>query len=196
MSVSSTLHNVAPQLFDLRPREVPEIVIERLTGLQLLAIDQQRTRARNRIAMFVEVTEQGEAAVLEFVVGPPKTGDIVVNQLRSRSIVTDNNEARRNPQPALLPLLVGFFVMSVKGVERRDERGGQRQRVQMLRLTATLLRHLTPNGLPKIPKRGHFSTRNVIGHRHTRQLNDAALDSVHQGEVAHHPGEKRRFGIA
>ena len=35
-----------------------------------------------------------------------------------------------------------------------------------------------------------------LADRHARQLDDAALDGVHQREVAHRPGEERPLGIA
>ena len=43
---------------------------------------------------------------------------------------------------------------------------------------------------------GHLAAGDVVGHRHARQLHDAALDGVHQREVARRPGEQRPLGIA
>ena len=37
---------------------------------------------------------------------------------------------------------------------------------------------------------------NVVGDGHARQLDDAALDGVHQRKIAHRPGEQRALGIA
>ena len=41
-----------------------------------------------------------------------------------------------------------------------------------------------------------FGAGDVVGHRHAWELDDAALDGVHQREVAHRPGEQRAFGVA
>ena len=41
-----------------------------------------------------------------------------------------------------------------------------------------------------------MSWEHVVGHRDPRQLHDAGLDGVHQGEVADRPGEERPFGVA
>ena len=50
--------------------------------------------------------------------------------------------------------------------------------------------------LPEIAEHGHLLAGDVVGDRHARQLDDAALDRVHQREVAHRPGEQRAFGVA
>ncbi len=50
--------------------------------------------------------------------------------------------------------------------------------------------------LPQVAEHGHFVARDVVRHRHARQLDDAALDGVHQREVAHGPGKQSALGIA
>ena len=43
---------------------------------------------------------------------------------------------------------------------------------------------------------GISAAGDVVGDRHARQFDDAALDGVHQGEVAERPGEECALGIA
>ena len=50
--------------------------------------------------------------------------------------------------------------------------------------------------LPQVAELRHVAAGDVVGHRHARQLDDAALDGVHQREVADRPGEQRPLGIA
>ena len=50
--------------------------------------------------------------------------------------------------------------------------------------------------LPQVAEHRHLAARDVVGDRDARQLDDAALDGVHQREVAHRPGEQRALGVA
>ena len=50
--------------------------------------------------------------------------------------------------------------------------------------------------LPEVAEHRHLVAGDVVGHRHARQLDDAALDGVHQREVAHRPREQRALGVA
>ena len=68
--------------------------------------------------------------------------------------------------------------------------------VQGLGLATPLFRHLGADVLPEIAKLGHLLARQVVGHGHTRQLDDAAFDGVHQREIAHGPGKQRAFDVA
>jgi hypothetical protein len=52
---------------------------------------------------------------------------------------------------------------------------------------------------PQVAKHRHIarlSTGEIVRHRYARQLDDAALDGVHQREVAHGPGKKGALGVA
>ena len=49
--------------------------------------------------------------------------------------------------------------------------------------------------LPEVAELGHLGARDVVRHRHARQLDDAALDRVHQREVAHRPREQRALAV-
>ena len=53
-----------------------------------------------------------------------------------------------------------------------------------------------PDVFPQIAKHGHLFAGNVVGDGNARQFDDAALDGVHEREVAHRPGKERAFGIA
>ena len=50
--------------------------------------------------------------------------------------------------------------------------------------------------LPEVAEHRHLVAGDVVGHRHARQLDDAALDGVHEREVAHRPREQRALGVA
>ncbi len=59
-----------------------------------------------------------------------------------------------------------------------------------------LLRHLLADVVPEVAELGALAAGNVVGHRHARELDDAAFDGVHEREVAHRPGEERPLGVA
>jgi hypothetical protein len=50
--------------------------------------------------------------------------------------------------------------------------------------------------LPQIAVDDHVGLHQVVGDRHARQFDDAALDCVDQAEIGDDPREKRSFGIA
>ena len=50
--------------------------------------------------------------------------------------------------------------------------------------------------LPQIAKDRRVGVDRVVGHRHARQLDDAAFDRVHQREIGDDPGEQRAFLVA
>ena len=86
--------------------------------------------------------------------------------------------------------------MPVERFERGLQLHGEAQRVERLRLAPPPLRHLPPDVLPKVAELRHLAVRDVVRHRHPRQLDDAAFDGVHQREVAHRPREQRPLGVA
>ena len=49
---------------------------------------------------------------------------------------------------------------------------------------------------PQVPELRHVAAGDVVGHRDPRQLDDAALDGIHQREVAGRPREERSLRIA
>jgi len=68
--------------------------------------------------MLVEVAEEGEAAVLQgggaVLVLTVEAGDVLVDQLRGRRVVADDDEAGRHLDPRLLPEVEGLGVVSVE----------------------------------------------------------------------------------
>ena len=50
--------------------------------------------------------------------------------------------------------------------------------------------------VPQIPECRHLAVRDIVRDRHPGQLHDAALDGIHEREVAHRPGEQRSFRVA
>src|ERR1022692_3374553 len=50
--------------------------------------------------------------------------------------------------------------------------------------------------LPEVSELRHIPAGDVVGDRHTGQLDDSAFDGVHEREVAHGPREERSFWLA
>ena len=86
--------------------------------------------------------------------------------------------------------------MAVEGCERGLQLDGQLERVESAGIAAPLLGHVGPDLLPENAELGRVAVGDVVGDRHARQLDDAALDGVHEGEVADGPGEKGTFAVA
>ena len=126
-----------------------------------------------------------------------KAGDVVEHQLGRGRVVADDDEAGRHLCPRLAPELVDLLVVAVESVQGRLKLHRQIARVQGRGVLApSLLGHLLADVLPQVAEVGHVAARNVVGDRHSGQLDDAALDGVHQREVAHRPREERPFGVA
>ena len=52
------------------------------------------------------------------------------------------------------------------------------ERIKVLCLAGSLLRHLRANTFPKVSELRHVAAGNVVRHRHTRQLDDPALNRI------------------
>ncbi len=63
LDVARALDDLAAEPVDFVGRHVAEILVERLAGFELLAVDQQRARPRQPVAVFVIIPEQLETAV-------------------------------------------------------------------------------------------------------------------------------------
>ena len=98
--------------------------------------------------------------------------------------------------PACAPQLVRLVIVAVEGLQRGLQFNREAERVKICRLAAALPGHPRANVLPEVAELGHVAAGNVVGHRHARQLDDAAFNGVHQRKVAHGPGEQSAFGIA
>lgn len=65
----------------------------------------------------------------------------------------------------------------------------------ILCFSSPFLGHIFADMLPKISEHGHFIAWKVLSHRNAWQFDDAAFDSIHQGEIAHGPGKETALGI-
>ena len=198
--VAGAFDDLPAETLDLVCCHLAKVRVEQFPGLDLLAVDEQRVRTGQRDAAVVEVAEErqpalrkGRDAVLLLTVEPR---DVVVNQLGRGRIVAHHDEARRNPDVCFLPETKDLLVVAVEGVQRGQQFGRQAQRVQGLGLAASPLGHLLPDMLPQVAELGHVLARYVVRHRHPGKFHDAALDGVHQREVAHGPGKEGPLRVA
>jgi hypothetical protein len=86
MGILLALDDVAAEALNLIGGHRAEVVVEGVAGFELLAVDEERVRARERIAGgFVKVAEEREATVYQrgglVLVLLVKTGDVVIDQL-------------------------------------------------------------------------------------------------------------------
>ena len=137
LRVARPLDDLAAEPLDLVGGHLAEVVVERLARLELLAVDQKRVRARHRVAVLVEVPEEREAPVLErrraVLVRLGEAGDVVVDELRDRGVLADDDEARRHADPGLLPELERLLVVAVERLERGLELRREAERVELAR---------------------------------------------------------------
>ena len=54
----------------------------------------------------------------------------------------------------------------------------------------------TPDAQPKLAVNGLVGAGDVVGNGDPREFDDAAFNGVHEGEIAHGPGEQRALGLA
>ena len=120
-----------------------------------------------------------------------KPGNEVVDQFRGRRVVAHHDEAGRHLDAGFAPLVEDLDVVAVEGFEGGLQLEGNAQRVEHCGLAAALSGHPRADVLPQVAELGHVAAGDVVGHRHAGQLDDAALDGVHEREVAHRPGKQR-----
>ncbi|MNK95194.1 hypothetical protein D3C87_1154200 [compost metagenome] len=199
-AVAGTLDDLALEAFDFVSSHTPEIVVQRLAGFELLAVDQQGVRARQRLAMLVEVAEQLQppryARDGAIFVGPLEPGDVIEHQFGSGGVVAHHDETRWHVDTGLLPGIKGFEVMPVQGFQRGLQFHRDGQRIELGVLAAPFLRHFLADVLPELAVDGHFRAGDVVGHRHAWQFDDAAFDGIHQRKIAHRPGKQCAFHVA
>ena len=193
------LHDLAPETVDLGGGHLAEVGIERVAGFELLAVDQQSARTGQALAVFVEVAKELEVTIAEdgraVVLLVVKAGHVVVDELGRGRVVADDDEAGRNRNVGLLPEVERFGVVAVEGLQRIDEFDGKRERIKVRHRAAVALGHSLADALPELAQHGHIAARHVVGDRYARQLDDAALDGVHERKVAHRPGKERALGV-
>ena len=67
--ITAALHDLAAKAFDLVGGHAAEVVVQRVAGFELLAVDEERVRARERVAGgFVEIAEQARRPFSSVVV--------------------------------------------------------------------------------------------------------------------------------
>ena len=166
----------------------------------MFAVDEQGARAWQGVAVFVVVAEQGQATLFRLAgaigVLALEAGDVVVDQLGGGGVVAHHDEAGGHGDTGLLPEGKGLFVVAVEGLEGGLELGRQVQGVEAGGLAPAFLRHLGADVFPEVAEHRHLGAGDVVGDGHAGQFDDAALDGVHEGEVAHGPGEEGAFGVA
>src|SRR5258706_480092 len=142
LAVAGALHDLAPEGFDLGGGHAAEVVVEGFPAFELLAVDEEGVRPRERIPVLVEVVEQLELAVDEArrAVFPflDEAGDEVVDEFRGGGVVADDDEAGRNGDSFLPPQLERLGVVAVERFERRLEASWKSERVEPLGLATPL----------------------------------------------------------
>ena len=86
--------------------------------------------------------------------------------------------------------------MAVQSLKGSLQLNRKVQRIQCVRLATPLLGHLVADMLPQVTEHWHFSARDVVCYRNAWQLDDATLDGIHEGKVAHGPGEQCALRIS
>ena len=98
--------------------------------------------------------------------------------------------------PGLLPELEGLLVVAVERFEGGLQLDGRLSGSRSSALPRPFLGIFLPMCSQRSRNIG-ISSPGMLSATGTRgQLDDAALDGVHQREVAHRPGEQRAFGVA
>ena len=163
--------------------------------------DQERARAGEAAALIVIVAEQLEMAGMEgralafLGVAALEAGDPLEHQLGDGGVLADHDEDRRHADPGALPALELARVMAVERGQPGPEHGGQVEGAELGGARGGL-RQVLADMLPEIAVDDRIDADEVVAHRHARQLDDAALDRVHQAEIRHDPGEEIALWIA
>ena len=127
-------------------------------------------------------------------------GDPVMHELGGSGVVADNDENRRCAAAAAGPVFEDLAVVAIKRLESAGELGWKLVGGELLAL-------LRPASLRQLHIRmfldvainmaiDWFVGARQVLHRDARHFDDAAFDSVDQGEVGNHPGEERTFRVA
>src|SRR5579871_943594 len=200
LAIAGALDDFAPEALDLGTGDGAEVVVEGVAGFDLFAIDEQGVGAGDGVAVVVEIAEEGQAAgdvgVANVFVSAKEAGDVIEDELGGRGVVADHDEAGGNADAGLFPECEGFVVVAVEGFEGGHKLGGQAQGVEILQLSAAFARHFGTDVLPEIAEDGYVGARDVIGHGDAGEFDDAALDGVHEREVAHGPVKESAFVVA
>ena len=199
LPVASAFLALPPEPFDQVGSGAAEVIAEFFPGLQLMAVDQQGARDRVAVVVFIEVSEQRESPVNNrgraILVGALEPGYVVVDQLGCGRVVTNDDETGWTGSAVGLPLLEGLLVVAVEGLKGSLQRRRKVQWVQVTRPAPSRARHVPADVLPQVAEHWHVGSRDVVRNRNTRELDDAALNGVHEREVAGGPGEQGSLGV-
>ena len=199
-AVAGALDDVLPKALDFGRRHPAKARIEGIAGLELFAVDEEGTGAAERAAVVVEVPEQLQASVLEdaraVILLAVEAGDVVVYQHGRGGVVADHDEARWHGKARLIPESECLLVVPVDGVECGSKLGRKAQGIERTGLSAAPFGHAGSDVFPQLAVHGHLVARYVVRDRDARQLDDAALDGAHEGEVAHRPGKQGALRVA
>ncbi len=88
---------------------------------------------------------------------------------------------RRHPDPGTLPAIELALVMAVERAQRRSKHVGQIEGAQLVGARRGL-RQILADMLPQVAVDDRVSLHEIVGDGHAGQLDDAALDRVHQAE--------------
>ena len=186
---------LALELLDLRAGRVAEALVQRIAGFDLARVDQQRPRTGKARALVVIVAEQLEMPGMEgrafafLRIAALEAGDPFEHQLGDRRVLAHDDEHRRHADAGALPALELALVMAVERVQRRPQHVGQIERAELVG-AGRGLRQILADMLPQVAIDDRIGLHEIVGDRHARQLDDAALDRVHQAEIGHDPGEQ------
>ena len=144
-----------------------EIVVQRVTGFKLLAIDKERVGTWERVAgSFIEVSEQSEASVhgRRSPVGvlANKAGDEVVNEFGDRGVLADDDEARRHLNAFFFPQLEGLLIVPVERFQRRLQSRREFERIKFFAFATPFRRHVLANVLPQVTEHRHLVAGDVF----------------------------------
>ena len=146
---------LALELLDLGAGGVAEALVERLAGLDLAGVDQQRVRAGEAAAVLVVVAEQLEMAGVEgralafLGVAALEAGDPLEDELGDRGVLADDDEDRRHADAGALPALELALVVAVERVQRGLQHVGQVERAELAG-AGRRLRQVLADVLPQV----------------------------------------------
>jgi hypothetical protein len=122
--------------------------------------------------------------------------DLLVEVLGDVGVVADRDQHRRRGVAVLLPALEGGLPLAGQGLQSSLGLAHHGLRLGLAAARGPVLgRQRLVDGLPEAEILGD-GLAGVVGHRHPRDLDDAALDGVHQAEVGDDPGQGGAFGVA
>ncbi len=186
---------------DFVGRDLLEAVGDRVTGFELRAIYQDRPPPAEGLAVH-DVGEQRQVAnppdllfLVSFRVGAMAC-DPLVDHLRRRSVVADDDVDRRSLGLLLAPDLVGLFVVAIereqRGFELRRHLGGCHRTTG----APAAAREIGAHVLVDVTEDWLVALNDIVMCRDARNHDDAALDRVHKREVRDHPGKKFTLPVA